>query len=114
MARDRCTAHRRDGQPCGAPAIEFGTVCRRHGGAAQQVRFAAERTRRQMRLYDVQERWREQGGGADYELLGAINRAQAELWAFEAKLDELSRLRAAVAGQRRRAAAKASEQGMAS
>src|SRR5579859_1587972 len=35
--RDECGATRRDGQPCGAPAIEGGLVCRRHGGAAFQV-----------------------------------------------------------------------------
>lgn len=41
--RDRCTGHRRDGQPCGAPAIPGGTVCTRHGGRAPQVRLAATR-----------------------------------------------------------------------
>lgn len=39
--RERCGAKRRDGQPCQAPAIKGGTVCRRHGGSAPQVRFAA-------------------------------------------------------------------------
>jgi hypothetical protein len=37
----RCTAHRRDGQPCRAWAIHGGTVCWAHGGAAPQVRRAA-------------------------------------------------------------------------
>ena len=39
--RDQCTARRRDGQPCQAPAIEGGLVCRRHGGSAPQVQIAA-------------------------------------------------------------------------
>ncbi len=29
-----CTAHRRDGTPCGAYGIRGGGVCRMHGGAA--------------------------------------------------------------------------------
>lgn len=38
----RCTAHRSDGQPCGAWSIRGGYVCRVHGGRAPQVRAAAE------------------------------------------------------------------------
>lgn len=38
----RCKAHRRDGQPCRAYAINGGVVCTKHGGAAPQVRRAAE------------------------------------------------------------------------
>jgi len=38
-----CSAHRRDGWPCGAYAIRGGGVCRMHGGAAPQVRHAAQR-----------------------------------------------------------------------
>lgn len=36
-----CTAHRQDGHPCKAQSIRGGTVCRVHGGAAPQVRQAA-------------------------------------------------------------------------
>lgn len=39
-----CGAKKRDGEPCGAPPIKGGKRCRRHGGAAPQVkRKAAER-----------------------------------------------------------------------
>jgi hypothetical protein len=37
----RCSAHRRDGEPCRNWAIRGGTVCRMHGGAAKQVRHQA-------------------------------------------------------------------------
>lgn len=39
----RCTAHRSNGQPCGNYAIRGGYVCMAHGGAAPQVRAAADR-----------------------------------------------------------------------
>ena len=40
----RCSAHRsRDGQPCQAWAVRGGSVCVAHGGAAPQVRLAAQR-----------------------------------------------------------------------
>lgn len=38
----RCSAHRRDGKPCGNYAINGGYVCRMHGGAAGQVKRKAE------------------------------------------------------------------------
>ena len=41
--RADCTARRQDGKPCGSYAIRGGTVCRRHGGSAPQVRAAANR-----------------------------------------------------------------------
>ena len=37
LERERCSARRRDGQPCGAPAAKGAVVCRVHGGAAPQV-----------------------------------------------------------------------------
>ncbi len=39
----RCSATRRDGTPCQAPAVKGATVCRMHGGSAPQVRAAARR-----------------------------------------------------------------------
>jgi hypothetical protein len=46
MARSRpavrCRARRSDGTPCAGYAIVGGTVCRAHGGAAAQVRTAAD------------------------------------------------------------------------
>lgn len=39
---ERCTAtSKRTGNRCPMPAIRGGTVCRMHGGAAPQVKFAA-------------------------------------------------------------------------
>lgn len=38
----RCRARRSNGQPCRAWAIRGGFVCRKHGGAAPQVRAKAE------------------------------------------------------------------------
>ncbi len=38
----RCKATNRSGKRCGKPAIDGGSVCRLHGGAAPQVRRAAE------------------------------------------------------------------------
>lgn len=49
--RGRCTAHNRDGSRHRLPAIRGATVCRRHGGAAPQVRRrAAERVETQTAL----------------------------------------------------------------
>jgi hypothetical protein len=39
----RCTAHCQSGRPCRAFAIKGGSVCVSHGGAARQVRYAAQR-----------------------------------------------------------------------
>lgn len=44
MKRERCTARRRDGERCGAPAIRGATVCRRHGANADVRRTAQMRT----------------------------------------------------------------------
>lgn len=40
--RQRCTAHKTNGQPCKQWAIHGARVCRSHGGAAPQVKRAAE------------------------------------------------------------------------
>jgi hypothetical protein len=38
----RCAAHRTNGEPCKAPAIAGGRVCRSHGGSCPQVVAAAK------------------------------------------------------------------------
>jgi len=38
----KCTATKKDGEPCNAWAIEGGEVCYHHGGAAPQVKRKAE------------------------------------------------------------------------
>ena len=39
----RCTAHRQDGQPCGAWSVRGTAVCRVHGGMSRKVRSAGQR-----------------------------------------------------------------------
>ena len=60
--RDRCTATRRDGEPCQAPAVEGTFVCRRHGGAAPQVQIAARHRQLQMQRYVAYCEWQEARG----------------------------------------------------
>src|SRR5215472_13729628 len=43
LASPRCTAHRTNGEPCRAAALRGANVCYTHGGAAPQVRLAAQR-----------------------------------------------------------------------
>lgn len=39
----RCTAHRRNGEPCGSWAVKGANVCRMHGGSIPRVKAAAAR-----------------------------------------------------------------------
>lgn len=43
----RCSAHRKDGKPCGQPPLADQTVCRKHGGKAPQNLAAAARRRQE-------------------------------------------------------------------
>ena len=45
QGRRLCTAHRRNGEPCRAPAINRATICRVHGGSAPQVKAKAHEVR---------------------------------------------------------------------
>jgi hypothetical protein len=95
MGRDRCTACRRDGQPCQAPAIENGLVCRRHGGAAPQVAIAAERMGKQLKLYKaVMEANESIGTAGEFEALCSVTQAEQEVADYEVKMRLLAELRA--------------------
>jgi hypothetical protein len=100
-----CSALRRDGQPCQAPTIKGGFVCRRHGGSAPQVRIAAQRRLLQDRIVAATEEWwAAKGTGVEFERLCGIAAAERDLRAFEARVAELARLRTAVRAARKRAA----------
>lgn len=43
----KCTAHRRDGQPCGQHPVTGTDVCKMHGGLAPRVRAAGQRRKAQ-------------------------------------------------------------------
>ena len=93
--RDQCTAHRRDGEECQAPAVAGTLVCRRHGGAAPQVLIKARHVELQMALHDAHMNWREaKGTPAAFDALCACSRAENALNEYEAKLAQLSELRA--------------------
>jgi hypothetical protein len=47
----KCHARRKDGEPCGNYAINGGRVCRKHGGAAPQVRAKADERLLMARAY---------------------------------------------------------------
>jgi hypothetical protein len=104
--RDRCSAHRRDGEECLAPAVPFTLVCRRHGGSSPQVKIAARHLELQAALYDAAMGHQEaKGTASEFDALCAWSHAEKELKEFEAKLDQLAELRAQL---RRSKAAQAS------
>jgi hypothetical protein len=93
--RDRCGATRRDGEPCEAPAIENGLVCRRHGGAAPQVAIAAEYQGKQMAAYVASREFTEaRGTPREFDALCRALRAGRDLDAHEVKLRLLGELKA--------------------
>lgn len=93
--RDRCSATRRDGQPCQAPAVEGSWVCRRHGGAAPQVQIKARHTLLLQAAYDTSRTFEEaRGTPGEFGALCKALAAQRELDAYEGKLQRLSELRA--------------------
>lgn len=92
--RDRCTARRRDGEPCGAPAIPGGLVCRRHGGSAPQVAIKAEYEQKQLRAFAAGQEFTDtQGTNREFDALCRALKAQRELDAYEAKLVQYYDLR---------------------
>lgn len=95
--RDRCTATRRDGQPCQAPAIAEGLVCRRHGGAAPQVRIAARHRQLQLALYVATREFDEAYGTArQFDALCRAVAAGRDLDDYEAKMALVAKMRRAV------------------
>jgi len=92
--RDSCSATRRDGEPCQAPAIEEGLVCRRHGGASPQVQIAARHRQLQMQRYVAYCEWQgAKGTPREFDALCRALQAGRELDAYEAKLERLAELR---------------------
>ncbi len=67
-----CTAHRRDGKIRGAYAIRGGGVCRMHGGAAPQVRHAAQRGLFEERDRRHRERWARMNPHTRAEIIAGI------------------------------------------
>lgn len=99
--RDRCSAKRRDGQRCQAPAIEEGTVCRRHGGASPQAQIKAKHRQLQMAVYTTTREFEEaRGTSREFDRLCKAQAAQRDLDAYEVKLRLLAELRAEVRRQR--------------
>jgi hypothetical protein len=93
--RDQCTAHRRDGEECQAPAVPGTVVCRRHGGAAPQVLINGRHFELQLALNNAaREHTAAAGTAGEFDALCKWSRAERELKEYEAKLARLSDLRA--------------------
>jgi hypothetical protein len=87
--KPRCEAHRKDGQPCRAPAIPGGNVCRRHGGSAPQVRRKAARAVLLERVFSA---WgevekHEPGTERRYQAWDRFDAAERALQQFDSDLD---------------------------
>ncbi len=94
--RDRCSATRRDGGPCQAPAIPGHVVCRHHGGGSPQVRIAATHLQLQLAAYSANRDFgEERGTPGQFDALCRALQAGRELDAYEAKMSRLAQLRAA-------------------
>jgi hypothetical protein len=99
--REQCTATRRDGQPCEAPAIPGGLVCKRHGGGAPQVKIAAEHRQLQMALWVASADFEAvRGTPEQFGALCKVTGAERDLDAFETKLRLLREVQAYVRSKR--------------
>jgi hypothetical protein len=95
--RDQCTAHRRDGEQCLAPAVEGALVCRKHGGGSPQVQIAARHFVLMEAHYIAVIEWEEaRGTPRDFDALCRALQARRDLDAYEVKLLQLAHLKAAV------------------
>lgn len=93
--RDRCGATRRDGQPCQAPTIPEGLVCRRHGGAAPQVAIRARYMELLVARYAAWLDWEAaRGTPGEFDALCRSLQAGRELDAYEVKMRLLAELKA--------------------
>jgi hypothetical protein len=88
--REPCSAKRRDGNRCQAPAIPGGFVCRHHGGSALQVRAAAQLRLLQDAVTNALLVWDESRSTED---LYAIAAAENEVRCYLAELDAQRELR---------------------
>lgn len=96
--RDECSATRRDGEACEAPAVPGLLVCRRHGGATLAAQIAGQRLQLQIRSCAATREWLEaRGTPAEYDALGRHGRALSELRYFEDRVAYLHRLSALTA-----------------
>ena len=95
--REQCTARRRDGKQCLAPAVHGALVCRRHGGSAPQVQIAAKHFLLLEAHYKaVREYEAARGTPAEFDALCRWSAAERELAVYEAKLLQLADLRAEI------------------
>jgi hypothetical protein len=95
---DRCTAARRDGHQCEAPAVAALLVCRRHGGGTPQSRIASRRRQLQLRVIITWQEYLEAiGTNRRFDMLC---RAADALREFERRLGQIADLRAQLAEQR--------------
>lgn len=77
----KCKATNRQGKRCGKYAIPGGTVCRMHGGAAPQVKNAAEARLRALEFPAIE------------RMAKLINQEEFPSVAFQASKDVLDRIR---------------------
>lgn len=99
--REQCTATRRDGAPCEAPAIPGGLVCKRHGGGAPRVKIAAQHRQLEEAVWMAYADWQEvRRSGDGFEAVCKITHAERELGKYELKMRLLSELRAWIRSRR--------------
>src|SRR5450432_1099972 len=95
--RDRCSATRRDGRPCQAPAVPHLLVCRRHGGGTPAAQIVSQYRDLQLRFYVAEREWFEARGSKDEDAaLTRYGTAQSKLRYFEERLSRLWDLQAEV------------------
>lgn len=107
--RDQCSARRRDGSQCQAPAVPWTLVCRRHGGSAPQVLIKARHIELQAALHNaVADYQAAKGTNREFDALCTASAARRDLDDCEAKLERIAELRARL--RRQKAASRAAEQ----